>query len=89
MSEVSQIGRALQMYSTDHNGAFPSEEELANRAVDPYLASPSILGDFVYNGVRGNLGPAVTEVGYKFCPGGRAVLFQDGHVAFVADRPGA
>lgn len=86
MAEVSQIGRALLMFSADNDGAFPTEEQLANRAIDAYLQSPSILSGFVYSGVSGNLGASETQMGYKLCPGGRAVLFQDGHVTFVPNR---
>ena len=86
MSQVAQIGRALQMYASDNNDAFPSEEQLASGAVDPYLQSPSMLSGFVYNGIKGSAPPSEMEVGYKLCPGGRAVLFQDGHVIFVPGR---
>jgi prepilin-type processing-associated H-X9-DG protein len=86
MSKVAEIGKALMMFAADNDDAFPTDEQMANRALDGYVADSTLLNGFVYSGVSGNLGAAVTQVGYMLCPGGRAVLFQDGHVTFVPDR---
>jgi prepilin-type processing-associated H-X9-DG protein len=87
MAKLSQIGKALMMFASDNDDAFPTQEQLDNRGIDGYLGNPSLLNGFVYNG-RTAMGdsPARTEAGYMLCPGGRAILFQDGHVVFVPDR---
>ena len=86
MQKAAQIGKALIMYSGDNDDAFPTAEEFANGALDGYLGDKSILNGFAYTGTSDDLGPAATQVGYLLCPGGRAVLFQDGHVVFEPDR---
>jgi hypothetical protein len=87
MAKLSQIGKALMMFAGDNDHAFPTQEQLNNRGIDGYLGDPSLLKGFVYHG-RTAIGdsPARTEAGYMLCPGGRAILFQDGHVVFVPDR---
>jgi hypothetical protein len=94
MKKLVEIGRALQMYASGHKNTFPTRDQLESGALDPYSADPisgrrpeNMLNGFVYHGVtaRSNT-PANTEAGYMLCPGGRAVLYQDGHVVFVPDR---
>ena len=94
MRKLVEIGRALQMYASGHKNTFPTKDQLEAGALDPYSADPisgtrptNLLNGFVYHGVtvRGS-SPANTEAGFMLCPGGRAVLYQDGHVAFVPNR---
>jgi hypothetical protein len=87
MARLNQIGKALMMYAGDNDDTFPTKSELANKAIDPYVLESSILEGFVYHGTTAyGADPASTETGYMLCPGGRAVLYQDGHVVFVPDR---
>jgi len=85
MSRLSQIGKALMMYASDNDDQFPAKDDLDS--IQPYLGDASLLQGFAYNGVT-HFGdsPATTEAGFMLCPGGKAVLFQDGHVVFVPDR---
>lgn len=94
MKRLAEIGRALQMYAGSHKNTFPDKGQLETGALDPFFADPvsgtrtsNMLKGFVYHGLtaRGS-SPATTEAGFILCPGGRAVLYQDGHVAFVPDR---
>lgn len=84
MSEVNQIGRALMMYAADNDDKFPTKEQLAEGAIDPYLMRPGMTDGFVYHGVTSyGDSPATTEAGFRLCPGGRVVLYQDGHTMFM------
>ncbi|MDQ2986397.1 MAG: hypothetical protein M3R13_06710 [Armatimonadota bacterium] len=84
MSEVNQIGRALMMYASDNDDKFPTKEQLADGAIDPYLMRPGMADGFVYHGITAyGDSPATTEAGFRLCPGGRIVLYQDGHTMFM------
>jgi hypothetical protein len=87
MRKLSQIGKALIMYGADNDDTFPTAEQLDAGAISGYLGEPGILNGFVYNGnTTYGSSPAQTEFGYMLCPGGKAVVYQDGHVKFVPDR---
>jgi len=84
MAKLSQLGKALLMYESE-NAGFPAADNLD--AIRPYTGSAELLDGFVYHGVTAfGADRSQTEMGFMPCPGGRAVVYQDGHVAFVPDR---
>lgn len=86
MAKLSQIGKALMMYAADNDDSLPTKEQLDERAIDGYLGVRGILEGFTYHGVTAmGANTSQTEAGFMLCPGGRAVLYQDGHVVFVPD----
>ncbi len=87
LSDAKQIGLGLLMYAADSDQLLPDPASFAE-SVQPYLKNGSMLDRFhyTYQGDRdinkiGN--PATTELGYMDGPGGRAVLYADGHVIWV------
>jgi prepilin-type processing-associated H-X9-DG protein len=87
MARLNQVGKALMMFAGDNADRFPTKEELDGGAVQGYLGDSTLTQGFVYHGITSpGANPARTAAGYALCPGGRAVLFQDGHVEFIPDR---
>ena len=86
MAEVNQIGRALIMYAADNDDRFPTQEEFDSGATDPYLKRSGMTEGFVYRPGPMSNNPAEAELGYRLCPGGRVVVYQDGHTSYVPDR---
>ena len=82
LSDVKQAGLALLMYSNDFDDMIPSAGGLD--ALYPYVKDESILDNFNYT-PPGDLNltrierPADTQIGYIDGPGGRAIVFSDGH----------
>jgi prepilin-type processing-associated H-X9-DG protein len=88
MQNAKQMGLAILMYSGDCDDLTPPKDGLSD-IIQPYLRM-NIPG-FVYTLEGGkNLGeianPAETEMGYINGPGGRAIVYVDGHVSWKPDK---
>jgi hypothetical protein len=88
LNKVKQVGLAVLMYAGDNDDNYPPNQGFAD-SVSPYLKNNSLLNgyNYVFNG--GNAtdveNPASTMLGFLDCPGGRAVVYADGHAKFVAN----
>jgi len=86
LNDVKQAGLALLMYSNDMDDMIPGAGGLD--ALDPYLKDASILDGFIYT-PPGDLNllhiesPAASQIGYIDGPGGRAVVYSDGHAKWI------
>lgn len=89
LSKGKQCALALIMYAADNEDKLPSNKGDWAGSIKPYLRNESTLEGFVYTYPGGFLSeiaaPAMQEIGYVSAPGGRAVVYADGHVKFVAD----
>jgi prepilin-type processing-associated H-X9-DG protein len=95
MSNAKQLGLALHQYAADNGEQLPPNDGSLQDKLDPYLKNRSVFtgpggGEFVYTYAGGALSaiqaPANTSLGYLSGPGGRAVLYADGHVKWEAER---
>lgn len=84
-----QVGTAFLMYLMDQE-KMPSKQGFREEVL-PYMKSKDMLSQFVYTGSEDlDLGkasnPSQIEVGFVPAPGGRAVVYADGHVVWVPDK---
>jgi hypothetical protein len=90
MSSAKEIGLAMLMYCQDYDEKFPPAGDIASTIKD-YLMSRDAFNNpatgqpaftYLLNGdeLAGIKSPATTAMGYLGGPGGRAVLYSDGHV---------
>lgn len=85
MSRAKQVGLGLMMYMQDYDENLPHDPSNVAEVVMPYLKDAETLADFVYT-YKGTaaLGkiekPSETVLGHISSPGGRAVVYADGHV---------
>jgi hypothetical protein len=85
ISNAKQTGLGLMMYAQDYDENFPHDPSNVKEAIYPYIKSNDVIADFVYT-YKGPLElskiekPAETAMGYIPSPGGRAVVYADGHV---------
>jgi hypothetical protein len=90
MSDAKQVGTAFHIYAADMDDVLPSNASDWMTALSPYLKNNSLMEGFVYTFGGGNIGdienPASTELGHKQGPGGRAVVYADGHVKWIPDK---
>ncbi len=96
VSRAKQIGLAFAMYAQDYDEVFPPAGAAVLDRVRPYVKDGDVFispGEsspgFVYLLSGLPLGsfpnPATQELGYLPGPGGRAVIFVDGHVEWRSD----
>lgn len=89
LSKAKQIGLALFMCASDSKDAFPNGESLVSRLL-PYVKDRRILENFNYTFAGGAMtgiqNPATTELGFTTGPGGRAVVYADGHAQWIQDK---
>lgn len=89
MSNAKQVGVAIMIYSADFDDVLPSGP--LDDKIDPYLKNRALLRGFVYTFSGGDISqidkPAETELGFMPGPGGRAILYADGHVKWRPDSP--
>lgn len=87
LSRVKQIGLAALMNSADNDDNLPSANTDWKNAFNPYLKNAKMMDGFVYSFAGGNLSqvekPTETELGFIPGPGGRAVVYVDGHAKWV------
>lgn len=87
LSQVKQVGLGLMMYGADADDQLPGSGAFGD-GIMPYLKDGDLLDGFVYT-PPGNLNltqigsPAETEIGYVDGPGGRAVVYADGHAKWL------
>jgi prepilin-type processing-associated H-X9-DG protein len=90
MSDARQVGLGLLMYVQDYDERYPSPDHFSGGAVGPYIKNESVFEGFnyVYPGesITQVTKPAETAMGYIVGPGGRAVVYVDGHVMWEPDR---
>jgi hypothetical protein len=88
MSNAKQLGLAMIMYAQDYDETLPTGDNI-NAKLEPYLKTDTLFQGFTYTYGGGPLKdierPAETELGYVTGPGGRAVIFADGHVVWKGD----
>lgn len=88
LSRMKQVGLALLLYAADHNDTLPDGDGLKEK-LGPYIRTPTIFQDFVYEYAGGPLSdikePAKTVLGHATVPGGKAVVYADGHVVVHND----
>jgi hypothetical protein len=94
MQNAKQVGLALVMYTQDYDEFWPNAGGNIRDQIGPYLRTSTVLQNpetgedaftFVHPGVAGLAGvkePAKTTIGYVGGPGGRAVIYADGHVGW-------
>jgi prepilin-type processing-associated H-X9-DG protein len=90
---AKQVGLATTMYANDYDEMYPPADDFEN-LVYPYIKNRDVLQGFVFlmNGdsLSGIKSPATTIIGYIIAPGGRAVVYADGHVKWIpADHASA
>ncbi|MCX6368137.1 MAG: hypothetical protein NTX57_15755 [Armatimonadetes bacterium] len=85
ISNAKQTGLGLMMYAQDYDENFPHDPSNVKEVIYPYIKNNDVIADFVYT-YKGPLElskvekPAETAMGYIPSPGGRAVVYADGHV---------
>jgi hypothetical protein len=84
LSNGKQVAIALIMYSADYDDALPPADGSMD-VILPYLKTSQLLEHFHYT-FRGTKAEPTDEFGYVEGPGGRAVVFGDGHVEWRDDR---
>jgi hypothetical protein len=94
MQNAKQIGVAVMMYSQDYDETLPLPGSGVQDAVGPYLKNPSVFENpgtgspgftYSYSGSTSQSAmgqPATTQLGYVSGPGGRAIIWADGHVTW-------
>ena len=90
ISFAKQAGTAMHIYAADYDDLLPMSGASSRDSVMPYIKSARILDSVVWTNVTGqNMGkiqdPAKYELGYVPGPGGRAIIYADGHVGWRAD----
>lgn len=97
LSNAKQIAIALHMYAQDYDEVFPPAGGDTAGQIGPYLKNASVFNNpatgqpgFVFT-LRGNgalagiAAPAETVIGHVSGPGGRAIVYADGHVRWQDD----
>lgn len=92
LADAKQVGTALMMYCQDYDEEFPPSGGNLTEMVNPYLRNEDILKgfQFTYAGSRKLAEiekPSETVLGHISGPGGRAVVFADGHVRWEEPSP--
>ena len=90
LSQAKQVGLALMIYAADMDDVLPTGENFVGRLL-PYLKNRQMLDGFNYTYSGGPVSqlkdPASTELGFTNGPGGRAVVYADGHAKWINDKP--
>lgn len=87
---AKQVGTALLMYAADYDDDMLNPKADIKEALGPYLKNNELLDGFVYTFSGGNAAdikePANTIIGYTVGPGGKAIVYADGHVKWKDDK---
>jgi hypothetical protein len=90
LSNGKQLGLAVMMYAQDYDETYPTGDNI-NAKLTPYLKNDALFQGFTYTFGGGAMSsvekPAETELGFVTGPGGRAVIYADGHVKWRPDQP--
>ncbi|MGQ9791157.1 MAG: hypothetical protein ACUVR7_10910 [Armatimonadota bacterium] len=97
VTNARQIALALLMYVQDYDERFPMGSMNIQSVLMPYLKNETVFNfpgtNFVYlmdgQPLQSIDRPAETMVGYIQAPGGRAVIWADGHVTWQSEEGGA
>lgn len=95
MSNAKQIGLAMMMFAMDNGEKYPAGGDVA-QTVGAYLRNSDVFNNpatgergFTYSlhgeALSGIEAPSTTPMGYLNGPGGKAVVFADGHVKWIND----
>ncbi|MEP6755972.1 MAG: hypothetical protein ABJA67_10765 [Chthonomonadales bacterium] len=88
LSNGKQLALGLIMYAQDYDEMLPSPDGV-NTKVAPYIQNAELFNSFTYSYAGGPLkdiqNPVETELGYVTGPGGRAIMYVDGHVKWRKD----
>jgi hypothetical protein len=88
LSNAKQVGLAALMYASDMDDVLPGGGNFQQDLM-PYLKNETVMKNFVYTFAGGGLAgvdkPAETELGHVLGPGGRAVVYIDGHAKWIKD----
>ncbi len=88
LSNAKQAGLALIMYAQDYDEVFPTGDDINNKIM-PYIKNQDILNSFAYTYGGGAISaitsPAETELGYVNGPGGKAIVYADGHAKWKSN----
>jgi hypothetical protein len=98
ISNAKQVGTALMMYIQDYDETYPPAGDIINRLM-PYVKNGEVFNNpdthapgFVYlydvNTLASVKEPATTPVGHLTGPGGRAIIYADGHVVWEDEKAG-
>ena len=92
MSNAKTIATGLMMYAQDYDENFPHDPDTVTDTVSPYIKNGDVFNNpatgkpgfsYTYSGAT-NLAkidqPSMTQIGFVTGPGGRAIIFADGHV---------
>ena len=90
MNYGKQAALGALLYATDYDDFLPISGGQALESVAPYLKDSSILDKVVWTNLTGqSMGkiekPSEYQLGYVPGPGGKAVIFADGHIQWIAD----
>jgi prepilin-type processing-associated H-X9-DG protein len=89
MAHAKQTGIGIMMFAADNQESLPAEGSDLQSLLARYSLKSGALDEFVYVFPGGKLKdiaePANTHLGYIPAPGGRVVLFVDGHVKFMPE----
>jgi hypothetical protein len=84
------VGIALMLYAADMDEVLPNGENFVNR-LTPYIKDRKMIAAFNYTYAGGPMDQikdiANTELGFTMGPGGRAIVYADGHAKWVPDKP--
>jgi hypothetical protein len=86
MEQAKQVALGMIMYSNDYDDNFLSNQGNWQSQLEPYLKDANLVDGFNYTFGGGLLGQnadaSATQLGYFDGPGGRAVVYADGHVVW-------
>lgn len=91
LSKVKQVGLALLMYASDADDVMLGRNDNWQTTIMPYLKDASLMSGFVLTFQGGSMNsvesPASEMLGYIDGPGGRAVVYVDGHAKWLPNKP--
>ncbi len=92
MNRAKQAGTALHIYSADYDDVFPPANADIIAALMPYVKDGSLLEQVVFYPPAGLISDleriAETPMGHIDGKFGRAIIYADGHIAWVSNKGG-
>jgi hypothetical protein len=90
LMQAKMVGTGLLIYASDADDILPNAEGFIAK-LTPYLKDGKLLSNFTYTYAGGPIAnianPAATELGFVPGPGGRAIVYADGHAKWKSDNP--